>query len=132
MKLSWNRLALIIGAFILALMAIDGLIRMHNSEMAGFGFGEGPLVAADSAAALFLVGLIAGVVLGIGIFFGYLVWREKRYAEEPDELAVLLNEIADDEKRSALRVEESASDERVESLDPWERPADWWKSSDDD
>lgn len=132
MKLSWNRLALTIGAFILALMAIDGLIRMHNAEMANFGFGVSPLVAADSAAALFLVGLIAGVVLGIGIFFGYLVWREKRYAEEPDDLAMLLNEIAEDEKKSALCLEDNSSEDKVESLDPWERPADWWKSSDED
>lgn len=132
MKLSWNRLALIIGAFILALMAIDGLIRMNNSAMVDFGFGESPWVEADSAAALFLVGLIAGVILGIGIFFGYLVWREKRYAGEPDDLAVLLNEIAEDEKKSALCLEDNSPEDRVESLDPWERPADWWKSSDDD
>ncbi len=132
MKLSWNRLALTLGAFILALMAIDGLVRMHQTEMANFGFGESPLVAADSAAALFLVGLIAGVVLGIGIFFGYLIWREKRYAEEPDDLDILLNEIAEDEKRNAFCLEDNSSEDKVESLDPWERPADWWKSADED
>lgn len=132
MKLSWNRLALIFGAFILALMAIDGLIRMNQSAMADFGVGESTLVAADSAAALFLVGLIVGVVLGIAIFFGYLVWREKKYAEEPDQLDLLLEEIAADEKRNALYVDDKATEERTESLDPWERGADWWKTSDED
>ena len=132
MKLSWNRLALIFGAFILALMAIDGLIRMNQSAMADFGVGESTLVAADSAAALFLVGLIVGVVLGIAIFFCYLVWREKKYAEEPDQLDLLLEEIAADEKRNALYVDDKATEERTESLDPWERGADWWKTSDED
>jgi len=133
MKLSWNRLALIIGAFVLALTAIDGLVKVNQQAMADFGSGQGPLVAADSATALFLVGLIAGVVIGIGLFFGYLVWREKRYAEQPDEVALLLEEVAAEEKRSAIHRDESyGGEERAESLDPWERPADWWKSSDED
>lgn len=133
MKLSWNRLALIVGAFVLALMAIDGLTRMNDRAMAEFGFGRSPHVEADSAAALFLVGLIAGVVLGIVIFFGYLAWREKKYAEEPDQLGVLLEEIAAEEKRNALYVDDNSSpDERGESLDPWERSADWWKNADED
>jgi hypothetical protein len=134
MKLSWNRLALIFGVFILALMAIDGLTRMHRSAFSDYGVGESTLVAADSAAALFLVGLIAGVVLGIAIFFAYIVWREKKYAEEPDQVDLLLEEIAADEKRNALYVDDNnaASDDKAESLDPWERGADWWKTADED
>ncbi len=131
MMKSWNRIALLIGAFVLGLMAIDGLIRMNEQAMADFGMGQSPLVAADSAAALFIVGLIAGVVLGIGIFFGYLVWREKRFAEEPDHLAELLQEIAAEEKGNALYVEEGGAEERNETLEPWERPADWWKTEED-
>jgi hypothetical protein len=133
MKLSWNRLALIFAAFILGLMVIDGLIRMNRSAMADFGIGESTLVNADSAAALFLIGLIVGVVMGIAIFFGYLIWREKKYAEEPDPLDLLLEEIAEDERRDALYVEDSANtSDRGESLDPWERGADWWKTADED
>ena len=133
MKLPWNRLALIIGAFVLALMAIDGLVSMNNSAMSNFGFGQSTLVTADSATALFLVGLIAGVVLGIAIFFGYLVWREKKFAEVPDHLEILLEEIAAEEKRNVLYVDDNSShDERGESHDPWERSADWWKNSDED
>ncbi len=133
MNLSWNRLALVVGAFVLALMAIDGLVRMNDSAMADFGFGQGPQVEADSAAALFLVGLIAGVVLGIAIFFAYLVWREKKFANEPDQLDALLEEIAEEEKQNALFVDENSfSDDRGESFEPWERSADWWKSADED
>ena len=87
-----------------------------------------------SAAALFLVGLVAGVVIGIGVFFGYLVWREKRFAEQPDEVALLLEEVAEEEKRNAFHREreETYGEDRGETLDPWERPADWWKNADED
>lgn len=136
MKFSWNRVALLVGAFVLALTAVDGLLRMHETAMADFGSGQGPLVAADSAMALFLVGLVAGMVLGIGVFFGYLVWRERRFAEEPDEVSLLLEEVAAEERRSALHREREdlygGSDEKGENLDPWERPADWWKKTDED
>lgn len=136
MNFSWNRLALIIGAFVLALVVVDGLVKMNASAMSSYGVGESPLVAADSTAALFLVGLIAGMVIGIGIFFGYLVWREKRYAEQPDEVAILLEEVAAEEKRNAFHRErereESYGEEHAETLDPWERPADWWKRADDE
>ncbi len=136
MNFSWNRLALIIGAFVLALVVVDGLVKMNASAMSDYGVGESPLVAADSAAALFLVGLVAGMVMGIGIFFGYLVWREKRYAEQPDEVALLLEEVAAEEKRNAFHRErdreESYGEEHAETLDPWERPADWWKRADDE
>jgi hypothetical protein len=125
-----------VGAFVLALTAVDGLLRMHETAMADFGSGQGPLVAADSAMALFLVGLVAGMVLGIGVFFGYLVWRERRFAEEPDEVSLLLEEVAAEERRSALHREREdlygGSDEKGENLDPWERPADWWKKTDED
>lgn len=135
MKFSWNRLALIVGAFVLALTAVDGLVRMHESAMADFGNGQGPLVAADSAMALFLVGLVAGMVIGIGVFFGYLIWRERRFAEEPDEVSLLLEEVAAEERRSALHREREdfySGDDKGETLDPWERPADWWKNADED
>ncbi len=132
MKFRWNRLALIVGAFVLALTAVDGLVKMQGQAMEGFGTGQGPLVEADSAMALFLVGLAVGVVLGIALFFGYLMWRERRFAEEPDPVAQLIEEVAADQRRSALHREESYGEERAETLDPWERPADWWKRSDDD
>lgn len=131
MKISWNRLALLTGVFVLSLMVVDGLVKMNRSAMDSYGVGESPLVAADSAAALFLVGLVAGMVLGIGIFFGCLAWRERRCAAEPDEVARLLEEVAEEEQWDAFLREGSSNEEPIESLDPWERPADWWKRGED-
>ena len=131
MKISWNRLALLTGVFVLSLMVVDGLVKMNRSAMDSYGVGESPLVAADSAAALFLVGLVAGMVLGIGIFFGCLAWRERRCTAEPDEVARLLEEVAEEEQWDAFLREGSSNEEPIESLDPWERPADWWKRGED-
>ncbi len=135
MKLSWNRLALSVGAFVLALTAVDSLVKMNAKAAADLGVGQGPLVAADSAIALFLVGLVVGMVLGIAVFFVCLAWRGRRCAEQPDEVSRLLEEVATEERRSALRREREESGwggECAETLDPWERPADWWKRADED
>jgi len=134
MKFTANRLVFILGAFILALMAVDALVRLNRSALSAYGFGESAWVNADSALALFLVGLVAGVVVGIGIFFGYIVWREKKYSEEHDEVAALLEEIAREEAAEAnpLFVEDNLPmEETTETLDPWERPADWWMQDED-
>lgn len=133
MKFSLNRIAFIVGAFVLALMAIDGLIQMNKSVLGSYGAGESTWVEADSAAALLLVGLIGGMLLGIGSFFAVLVWRQKKLIEEPDQVDILLEEIAREEA-NALFVEEKRSDESnaSESLDPWERAADWWKNADEE
>jgi hypothetical protein len=49
------------------------------------------------------------------------------------QLDLLLEEIAADEKRNALYVDDNAAaDDKAESLDPWERGADWWKTADED
>lgn len=133
MKFSANRLAFIIGAFILGLMAIDGLIQLNREALSDFGMGQVAWITADSTIALFLVGLVAGMILGIGLFFGYLVWREKSCAEAPNEIEELLAEIAreEQEEENPLFVEENSYEEPIESLDPWERPADWWKRGED-
>ena len=131
MKFPLNRLALIVGAFILVLMAIDGLIQMNSAAMADFGFEASSQIAPDSTLALFLVGLIAGMVVGIGMFFGFLMYREKMCAEQPDSLDELLNEIALEADTDALFVEDNSMEEKAEKMDPWEKPADWWKSDED-
>ena len=59
-------------------------------------------------------------------------------AEQPDEVALLLEEVAAEEKRNAFHRErdryheENHGEEHAETLDPWERPVDWWKRSDDE
>lgn len=133
MKFSANRLVLLLGAFILALMAADGLAQLNKAGMAEFGFGESHWVTADSAAAIFMIGLIVGMILGIAIFFYHLVLREKKYAEEPDDLEQLLQEIEEEEaSENAFFAEDKPAEDRGEaSRDPWERPADWWQREDD-
>ena len=116
-------------------MAVDGLVQMNKAALADYGFGQSHLVTADSVTAMFLVGLVVGMVFGIGLFFGYLVWREKKYAEDPDQIEALFEELAREaEEEDALFVEESSMDEQQhsESLDPWERSADWWKNADEE
>ena len=84
--------------------------------------------------ALFLVGLVVGLVAGIAIFFGSLVLREKRCTENPDDIDSLLDEISREEakeRENPLFVEDNSFEEPTESLDPWERPADWWEREDD-
>lgn len=136
MKSSWNRHALLVGAFVLALMMIDGITKMQDEVASDYGWGQGPLVAADSAVALLLVGLVVGMILGIVLFFGYLVWRERRCeSQAQDEVALLLEEVAEEERRSRAIYadrEDSFTEESGETLDPWERPADWWRHSDED
>lgn len=115
-------------------MAVDGLVQLNRAAASEYGFGTSSWVTADSAMALFLVGLVAGMVLGIAIFFAYIVCREKKYAEEPDEVAMLLEELAREEQNeeNPLFVEDHKSrEENSETLDPWERPADWWKQDDE-
>ena len=132
MKFSANRLVLSVGAFILALMAVDGLIQLNKAGMAEFGYGESAWVTADSAAAIFMIGLVVGMILGIGIFFFHLVLREKKYAEEPDDLEALLEEIEREEaEENTFFSEENHTEEKSQALDPWERPADWWMREDD-
>ncbi|MDF1850473.1 MAG: hypothetical protein P1U85_06560 [Verrucomicrobiales bacterium] len=134
MKSTANRIVLLVGAFVLALMAVDGLIQLNQSALAEFGYGESTWVQADSAMALFLVGLVAGMLLGIGIFFGFIVWREKQCTQETDDLDALLEEVSREaDLANPLFVDESPSGEEIpEPTDPWERPADWWKNGEDE
>ena len=104
--------------------------------------GNESAVAADNALAMFLLGLAIGVLIGIGLFFGYLVIRERRRAESSDQLDELFEALDAVEDPWALPVENRFQFERdiesrepeeepIESLEPWERPADWWRNRDD-
>lgn len=120
-------LALIVGIILAGLLVVDGLPQWDKLT---FGMGVSSKVGADSTLAMFLVGMIVGMLSGIGLFFGYLMWREKKSIEQPDELDILFEELAREEEE-ALFVEDlnKASEEKAETLDPWERPSDWWKRS---
>lgn len=134
MKSTANRIVLLVGAFVLALMAVDGLIQLNQSALSEFGYGESIWVEADSAMALFLVGLVAGMLIGIGIFFGFIVWRQRQCAEETQDLDALLEEVSrETDLSNPLFVDDDPTKEEIpEPTDPWERPADWWKNSEDD
>ncbi len=119
--------ALVTGIVLVTLLVIDGVPSVSE---ANFGSGFSNTVTADSTLAVFMIGGIVGMISGIGLFFGYLMWREKQAIEQPDELDVLFEELAREEEE-ALFVEDlnTAKEEKAESLDPWERPSDWWKRS---
>ncbi|MCB1232678.1 MAG: hypothetical protein KDN19_20705 [Verrucomicrobiae bacterium] len=93
-------------------------------------------VLADSALAMFLLGLAVGVPAGIILFFCYLVTREKRETEQDREMDELLATLSDEEGQpSDPWRADTKSDSRQkfdaetseENRDPWERPADWWR-----
>ncbi len=96
-------------------------------------------MAADSALAIFLLGLAVGVPVGIGVFFGYLVLREKQETEHDRQMDELLASLSEDEEKeygpwngdakgdsSQRRLDAEATEENRE---PWERPSDWWRES---
>lgn len=129
-----RRIAIILAMGIAGLLAMDLIGRSHpavNVSLPEIG------VAADSAAAVFLVGLISGLLIGIGLFFGYLILRERQENMQPDGMALLfeeLNQLGTDDFDDIddYLGDEDAVEEHADSIDPWERPADWWKGEDDD
>ncbi len=93
---------------------------------------------AESAGALFMVGLIVGMVGGITLFFVHLRRREKRLARFSLDEMMLENwpPAADAPSWSSPSSTSSPwdpdpSDEMIEKSDPWERSVDWWKNPDD-
>ncbi len=127
----FGQIASVIAALVLVLLCADSVA------------GTGERVAADSALAMFLLGLAVGVPAGIGLFFGYLMLRERRQAEQPDDLDTLLESLEAEEdpwtppaargfqfdRDAGFR--DAPEEEPIETLEPWERPADWWQDSDD-
>ena len=126
-----GRIGSVVGFLLLGILCIDATAAPSDG------------VAADSALAMFLLGLAIGVPAGIGLFFGYLILRERRHIEQPDELDTLFESLeAEDndpwtapadtgfrfDRGSAFR---EAEEEPIETHEPWERPADWWQDSDD-
>ncbi|MEM7699641.1 MAG: hypothetical protein AAF236_14685 [Verrucomicrobiota bacterium] len=134
MRISWNRFAFILGAFIIGLIVIEMLLQVNEKAFADFGFGVSKWAAADSLAAVFMVGLVVGMISGIAIFFAYIVHREKKFAEAPDDIDQLLEEIAQEEERQTARGGQrqlDAREEPGEGSDPWEQDADWWRKVDE-
>lgn len=106
-----------------------------------YGVGTGQYVGATNAAVFFMVGLIVGLIGGILLLFTALVRRERQTAEENYEFEALMEAL--DDAEGDLKTGENpfssnpqqnprSSAEMTEPVDPWERPADWWRKSDED
>ncbi len=104
---------------------------------------QGPSgVLADSALAMFLIGLAVGVPAGIGLFFVYLVSRERRETEQDRQMDEVLASLAESESKpsgpwagfggDSHQSTEGGGEVTEDLHDPWERPADWWRHAEDD
>lgn len=128
-----NSIAVIFGGFLVALLSADFFMETQSQN---FGNGVSTNVKEDSILAVSILCLIVGMLIGIGMFFVYLVVREKKQQTEQDELALLLDEVSRDDTvfdaEDWLSTSEmpEASEENTQALDPWERGADWWKNED--
>jgi len=92
---------------------------------------------AENAGALFMVGLITGMVSGITLFFIHLRRREKHLARfNPDDM--MLDNWPPAADLPSLSSPSSTTspwdpdpgDEMIEKSEPWERSVDWWKDPD--
>ena len=125
-EFTWKNLAVIAGCGLVVLALIDTVIQGRNA-----GLGAGSVVSSQSVLAFLLVGIIVGMVCGIVMAFSYFMWKEKKLQENPDDLTLLLEELSREE---ALYLDEGSSfenDDKGDTLEPWERPTDWWKSEED-
>jgi len=126
-----NSIAVIFGGILVALLCADFFMETKNAP---FGNGVSTNVKEDSVLAVSILCLIIGMLIGIGMFFVYLVMRERKQNTEQDELALLLDEVSRDDTvfdaedwLSANEMPEVRED-NTQALDPWERGADWWKN----
>ena len=130
-----NSIAVIFGGFLVALLSADFFMETQSQN---FGNGVSTNVKEDSILAVSILWLIVGMLIGIGMFFVYLVVREKKQQTEQDELALLLDEVSRDDTvfdaEDWLSTSEmpEASEDNTQALDPWERGADWWKNEESD
>ena len=132
---SLHPIAVIAGGLLIALIGIDVFVQAKD---ASFGVGVSTRVESESGLAFFIVGLIVGVLAGIGLFFTAIIMRERKQAAEQKELSLLLEEVSRDD--TAFDMDEWMSsnnempeyqEDNTQSIDPWERSADWWKSSEE-
>lgn len=129
---SWKSIAAYLGVALIAFAIIDTAFNWNSSN--SFGRGEKTQAAEETALVFLMLGLIIGLLGGVVLAFCYFVWKERQLKEKPDELEQLLSELS---KSEALFIEEhntsafdSEEPKNPETLEPWERPTDWWKEED--
>ncbi|MDF1756373.1 MAG: hypothetical protein P1U89_26530 [Verrucomicrobiales bacterium] len=123
--ISLKKLATVAGISLVALALVDTAYQWKST-----GHGVSPSIGGNSNPAFLMVGIIVGMLCGIIMAFSYFVWKEKKLCAEPDELTQLLEELS---KEEALYVDDNAfeGEEKGDTLEPWERPTDWWKGDED-
>jgi Ni/Fe-hydrogenase subunit HybB-like protein len=124
-RINLKKLATLAGIALVTLALVDTAYQWKSS-----GFGVSSQLSGNSAPAFILVGIIVGMMIGIGMAFGYFMWKEKQLNEKPDELALLLEELSREES-FFLNEPVEETEEKSDALEPWERPTDWWKGDDD-
>ncbi len=124
-SINLKKLATLAGLALITLALIDTAYQWKSS-----GFGVSSQLSGNSAPAFILVGIIVGMLMGIGMSFGYFIWKEKQLNEKPDELALLLEELSREEP-CFLNQPNDEPEEKSDALEPWERPTDWWKCDED-
>jgi hypothetical protein len=113
----------------------DWLVEVSPAEPETVsGQGAASQFLAEDAGAIFMVGLILGMVAGITLFFAHLRRREARLARFEDDGLMLDNWPSQPSgapnSTSLSSTDPSASDEMIEQREPWERSVDWWKNPD--
>lgn len=132
---------LVLMSFCLASNSFANLPPDHgagsSTQAVGQAFPDVPMHA-ESAGALFMVGLVAGMVSGITLFFVHLRRRERQLARFSHEDMLLDYWPPPTDAPSwpspastESRRDTETSDEMIEKSDPWERSVDWWKNPDD-
>ncbi|MEM7147592.1 MAG: hypothetical protein AAF591_20930 [Verrucomicrobiota bacterium] len=89
-----------------------------------YGLGVGPHAAAVNGLAIFLLGLIVGILASVA----FLVWHRKRQIRKQplNDLDSLLED--DSPSQPLLPPSQSPQNQSHEpSPDPWEKSEDWWK-----
>jgi len=124
-SINLKKLATLAGIALITLALVDTAYQWKSS-----GFGVSSHISGNSAPAFVLVGIIVGMLMGIGMSFGYFIWKEKKLNEKPDELAMLLEELSREESYFLSETAEEP-EEKSDALEPWERPTDWWKGDED-
>ncbi len=132
-----RRLIVSLGVLIVSLLAVDALLKLNSNAMESFGMGVSRQASAESMAAVFLLGLVFGLVGGIVGFFFYLAHREKNLSSDEVAVEQLIAEVAlreslEQEMDKAFEEDTETLGEKSESKDksePWERSSDWWKDA---
>ncbi len=71
-----------------------------------------------------VIAMLAMMVLSLGVLVVLVVCMRRNVAQRDRQVDELLEEIAENEKRSKSA---TAMGEKAPPAEPWERDGDWWK-----